>query len=163
MREKRRVCRHWPRLREKLLRDKVYSSRNPRQSRQSRRQILDRPVRREAARGGGHDRHITALRKFVRSGMTHKPTRGATPVRLRLRLGSVAPPPIPTPLGVTAAAKSDVGHEHRAVCWSPRGEASPSDFCCGRDGDHADREFDFADLVLSGCHRKKKATKLWWP
>jgi hypothetical protein len=61
-------------------------------------------------------------------------------------------------------ATSDVEHEDRTVCGSPRGEGSFSAFCSLRDRNHADWEFDFADLVLSSFHSpatgKKKATKL---
>ena len=40
-------------------------------------------------------------------------------------------------------------HEDRAVCWSPRGEGSLGAFRRGRNRNHADREFDFDDPVLS--------------
>jgi uncharacterized membrane protein YeaQ/YmgE (transglycosylase-associated protein family) len=61
-------------------------------------------------------------------------------------------------LGVTAATKSGIGYEHRTVCRSPRSETSSSDFCCGRDGDYADREFNFDDLVLSSFASERHAS-----
>src|SRR5215472_4246168 len=63
-------------------------------------------------------------------------------------------PRAPMP-GATAATKSGIDYEDRAICWSPRSEGSPSGFCCGRDGDYADREFDFDNFVLSAFAARK--------
>ena len=49
-----------------------------------------------------------------------------------------------------------IEQDDRAVCCSPRGEGSPRGFCCGRDHNHADCEFDFDNLVLSSCSWKEK-------
>jgi hypothetical protein len=78
-------------------------------------------------------------------------TPGTTLARLRLIFGSVAPRPhCPfSPREVTRATKSGIDYEDRAVCRSPRSEASPSAFCSGGDGHYADREFDLDDFVLT--------------
>ena len=48
-----------------------------------------------------------------------------------------------------------VAHEDRAVCRSPRSEGRLGPFRRRRDGNHADREFGFADPVLSACSNSK--------
>ena len=68
------------------------------------------------------------------------------------------PKPLTPNVGVTAATNLFIwtlANEDRAVCRSPRGEGSPSAFCCGRDGDYADRVFAFDDLMLSALLKQQ--------
>jgi hypothetical protein len=55
--------------------------------------------------------------------------------------------------------KWKIGHEDREVCGPPRGEASHSALCSECDGDHAGRDFHFADLVLSAAHLLKQQSR----
>src|SRR6516164_3136864 len=63
-------------------------------------------------------------------------------------------------IGVASAAKSNIGHEHRAVCWSPRRERSVNALCSWGDCNHADREFGFADLVLIALAQTAKPSAI---